>query len=73
MIKCDNKTLMSKNCIDEGFLYMHQLFHNDVILSKDLINILYDVNLTQLEYNRLICSIPRRWKSNMTENRIFFK
>ena len=67
-IKVDNKILYNADCINNQLWTVDQLYYDNQLMDRNLINIIYDVNLTVMEYNSLTSAIPRNWKRHMLQN-----
>ena len=64
-IKVDRRPICNKECIDSNLWRLEQLYEQNDLLDCNLINIIYDVNLTQMQYNSLISAIPQHWRKHM--------
>ena len=67
-IRVNNKVLYYAECIRNQILTIGDLYHDNILLDRHLINMLYDTNITVMGYNSLISAIPREWKRYMVEN-----
>ena len=47
---------------------LDQLFFENNLMNRDLVNIVYDTNLSIMEFNSLISAIPREWKQCILQN-----
>jgi len=65
-IRVDNKTLYHAECIENQLHTLKDLYYETNLLDRNIINMLYDVNLTIMEYNSIISAIPREWKFQMS-------
>lgn len=67
-IRVDNKVLYHAGCIENQMLTITNLYHEGKLLDRNLINIIYDVNITAMAYNSIISAIPREWKRQIARN-----
>jgi len=68
-IKVDGSTLYHRGCIDSQFHTISALYHNNNILDINIVNIVYDINLSIMEYNSSVSAIPREWKRQLAGGR----
>ena len=61
----DRRSICNKECIESNLWRLEQLYEQNYLLDCNLINIIYDVNLTQMQYNSLISAIPQHWRKHM--------
>ena len=64
-IRIENKLVYHKDCIENGLLEIRHLYNENKLLDRNMINIVYGVELTVMEYNSLISAIPRQWRKYM--------
>ena len=67
-IRVQNKVLYHAGCITNQMITIENIYYENNILDSNLINIIYDVNLTVMEYNSIISAIPRIWKRQILHN-----
>ena len=56
-----------KDCLENGLLEIRHLYNDNKLLDRNMINIVYGVELTVMEYNSLISAIPRQWRKYMSD------
>ena len=66
-IRIDNKLIYHKQCIENGLLELNQLYNDNRLLDRNMINIVYAVDLIIMEYNSIISAIPRQWRKHMRD------
>jgi len=67
-IHVDRQTLYNKECVENNLWKIEQIYEQNILLDRNMINIIYDINLTQMQYNSMISAIPREWRKYMKEN-----
>jgi len=64
-IRVDNKPLLNLQCIQSQFWQLKQLYEDGLLLDRNMINIIYNMNISVMQYNSMICAIPQYWHRHM--------
>ena len=64
-IKVGNKLLYNRECIENQLIKIGHIYEYGQILDRNMLNIVYEVNLSIMQYNSLISAIPQQWRLHM--------
>jgi hypothetical protein len=66
-IRVANKPLKIISLIHNQFSRMDQLYEQGLLLDRNMLNLIYDIELSVMQYNSIISAIPRLWHRYMRE------
>jgi len=71
LIRVANKPLNIISHIHNQFSRMDQLYEQGLLLDRNMINLVYDLELSVMQYNSIISAIPQQWHRYMREEHIY--
>ena len=57
--------MYNRECIENQLIKIGHIYEHGQILDRNMLNIVYDVNLSIMQYNSLISAIPQQWRLHM--------
>ena len=67
-IKAAGKPLLYSKCCKSGLVFVRDLFHNNALMTFDVIKEMYDI--TWWQYNTIIAAVPSKWFEEIRMSKI---